>query len=268
MRVVTCDCGAVAKYHTSHHYMSCGSKQCKEILRKKSYAKNCRKRYGVNHYQKTEKARRNISEKNYTKSTKFIEKYTNRFKDNLNDDYLLLKFSDPLFLKHKVCDNEFHISRNLFYSRRMRNLEICTICNKLGGSNTSKGENEIFNYICTLFNGSIIKNTRKIIPPYELDIFLPDIKLAIEFNGNYDHANPSMYKKYDKIRGKTAEEIWQKDKRKENMCVNNDIKLIVVWQDEWESNCDIVKETIRLYISAIDNMNRRKQNITVSKIYK
>lgn len=38
------------------------------------------------------------------------------------------------------------------------------------------------------YNGVIQPNNRKIIRPKELDIYIPDLKLAIEFNGTYWHA--------------------------------------------------------------------------------
>lgn len=38
------------------------------------------------------------------------------------------------------------------------------------------------------YTGKITHNNRRIISPKELDIYLPDLKLAIEFNGTYWHA--------------------------------------------------------------------------------
>jgi hypothetical protein len=38
------------------------------------------------------------------------------------------------------------------------------------------------------YDGIIITHTRKIISPYELDIYLPEISLAIEFNGTHWHS--------------------------------------------------------------------------------
>ena len=49
-------------------------------------------------------------------------------------------------------------------------------------------EDEIFNYIKTIYNWNIVLNSRDIISPYELDIFIPDKKIAIEFNGIYWHS--------------------------------------------------------------------------------
>lgn len=49
-----------------------------------------------------------------------------------------------------------------------------------------KAESYIINHLN--YNGRIEPNTRKIISPKELDIYIPDLKLAIEYNGTYWHA--------------------------------------------------------------------------------
>ena len=42
----------------------------------------------------------------------------------------------------------------------------------------SKSEREIFEFISSFYSGKIITNTKQIIHPFEVDIYLPDIKLA------------------------------------------------------------------------------------------
>lgn len=62
-------------------------------------------------------------------------------------------------------------------------------------------EDSLFDYITSIYEGEIIRNTRQVIPPYELDIYIPDKKLAIEFNGTYWHSWPQNIVKtyhYDK----------------------------------------------------------------------
>ena len=50
----------------------------------------------------------------------------------------------------------------------------------------SKAEKQIVDYL--KYNGTIIENSKKVIPPLELDIYLPDINLAIEYNGTWYHS--------------------------------------------------------------------------------
>ena len=43
-------------------------------------------------------------------------------------------------------------------------------------------EKEILNFISSIYAGEIIENDRELISPLELDIVIPEFKLAIEFN--------------------------------------------------------------------------------------
>lgn len=52
----------------------------------------------------------------------------------------------------------------------------------------SKIEDVILLDIKEVYSGQIDTNTRKIIKPLELDFYLPDLKLAVEFNGTYWHS--------------------------------------------------------------------------------
>lgn len=52
----------------------------------------------------------------------------------------------------------------------------------------SKSEKYLLSKIKEFYKDKIIVNSRSIIKPYELDIYLPDLKLAIEYNGTYYHS--------------------------------------------------------------------------------
>lgn len=54
---------------------------------------------------------------------------------------------------------------------------------------TSKIEKQIVDLIRTFYDGEIVTNTRDILKPYELDIYIPDKKIAIEVNGTFWHSN-------------------------------------------------------------------------------
>lgn len=67
---------------------------------------------------------------------------------------------------------------------------------------------------------TIERNTRQIIPPMELDIFIPDLRVGIEFNSTYWHRDES------------------RDIRKANACVAAGVRLIVVWYDDYTKDPD------------------------------
>lgn len=71
----------------------------------------------------------------------------------------------------------------------------------------------------------------KIIKPYELDIVIPDHKIAVEFCGLYYHCEKFIDKNYHL--------------KKLNMAENSGYRLITIFEDEWDYNQDKVE----LYIS-------------------
>lgn len=56
-------------------------------------------------------------------------------------------------------------------------------------------------------NISYIKNSRSIIPPMELDIFLPNHNIAIECNGEYFHSSRTKEKNYHIIKHKECSKV-------------------------------------------------------------
>lgn len=54
---------------------------------------------------------------------------------------------------------------------------------------TSNLEIELQSFIESIYKGPIIKNDRKVLDGKELDVYLPEKNLAIEFNGLYWHSD-------------------------------------------------------------------------------
>lgn len=64
-----------------------------------------------------------------------------------------------------------------------------------------------------------------------------DIKhddFVIEFNGDYWHANPAIYKDDAVIRGKTAKEIQYRDLLKKQTAINLGLRVLIVWESEYK----------------------------------
>lgn len=72
---------------------------------------------------------------------------------------------------------------------------------------------------------------------YRVDGFIPEKNFAIEFQGNYYHANPEMYES-DHVfemwgKTKTAKEIWEKDAlRKKELEEKYHITVLYIWEKE------------------------------------
>jgi very-short-patch-repair endonuclease/endogenous inhibitor of DNA gyrase (YacG/DUF329 family) len=72
------------------------------------------------------------------------------------------------------------------------------------------------------------RNNQRLIRPLELDFYLPDHNLAIEFNGLYWHSeiNGNKNKSYH------AE--------KTNQCLEHGVQLLTIFEDEWLNRKDII----------------------------
>jgi hypothetical protein len=93
-----------------------------------------------------------------------------------------------------------------------------------------KSENEIKNFINSI-GLDYIENSKKIINPLELDIFIPSHNIAFEFDGLYWHSE--LYKDINYHLNKTE------------LCEEKGIKLIHIFEDEWIHKQDIVKSRIK-----------------------
>lgn len=71
---------------------------------------------------------------------------------------------------------------------------------------------------------------------YMIDYYIDDLKIAIEFNGDYWHANPNKYpdEYLHSIIGLTAQQIHEKDKNRYKMLEDQfGIKTYVIWEGEY-----------------------------------
>ncbi len=87
--------------------------------------------------------------------------------------------------------------------------------------NISKGEVDLFNECIKLYEGTIIQNDRSVIFPMELDIWMPDLKIGIEYDGDYWHSLKDMIKR---------------DFEKDRICEEKGILLIRVKESEYVSD--------------------------------
>lgn len=133
------------------------------------------------------------------------------------------------------CKKEYDITQVLFYKRRETKVEICTNCNEVNRHVSGK-EIMLYNFIKKNYTGTILSNHR--INNKELDIYLPDLNLAFEFNGVYWHS--------DLFKGRN----YHLDKT--NLCIENNIQLIHIWEDDWDYKRDIIKSMISYKLNLID----------------
>jgi hypothetical protein len=135
------------------------------------------------------------------------------------------------------CEHEFDIEYDTFKNRKLYGIKLCTICNNY--LKNSGDEINTYNFIKENYSNKIILNNRKIINPYELDIYLPDLKLAFEYNGLFWHNEITKDKNYHL--------------NKTEMCEEKEIQLIQIYEDDWKYKQDIIKSMILNKLNKIEN---------------
>lgn len=95
----------------------------------------------------------------------------------------------------------------------------------------SKGEKEVLDFVKSIYKGEVTENDRTTIAPKELDIYIPEKKFAIEYDGLYWHSE---------VAGCTQMYHWNKTK----MCLDKGIRLLHIYSSEWRDKQDICKSMI------------------------
>jgi len=98
-------------------------------------------------------------------------------------------------------------------------------------SKTSKAENEIKDFIVD--NGVLVKQSvRKILNGNEIDLYLPDYNVGIEYNGNLYHTEKYGKKDFNYHLNKTK------------LASEKNIDLYQIFEDEWDLKGELVKSKI------------------------
>jgi hypothetical protein len=176
---------------------------------------------------------------------KTLEEVKNYF---FNEKYIVLNiaYENSLTDLLVVCPlgHKFNTKYRYFQSGRR-----CPVCSNSG---FSKHEKEIYEFIKN-FYPETIENTYEVISPLELDIYIPELRLAIEYTGLYWHSEEYKNKNYHY--------------NKMKICNEKGIRLITIFEDEWLERQDQVKNFLSSVLNknAIKLMARKTELKEVSK---
>ena len=106
----------------------------------------------------------------------------------------------------------------------------------------SKAEKNIKEYIKSL-GFKVESKNKKLFNGVEIDLFLPELNIAFEYNGLYYHTEKNKKNRFAHI-------------NKTNLCLSKGINLYQIFEDEWETKNNIV-------LHKINNL----LNLTSKKIY-
>ena len=137
----------------------------------------------------------------------------------------------PIYYTFKcnVCGNTF---KDDFHSGQ----PICRTCHP-NWSNVSHTEKEIVKYVKSIYKGTILENDRTVLNGKELDIYLPDIKFALEYNGTYWHG-------YRKDTTLSINDFKKKIEEKKILCNQKGIRLVTIDEADYQDRPDVFNRFI------------------------
>ena len=189
----------------------------------------------------------------FLKSDARIENVKNKIIENFDKNFKLIDLIGGVipdkYIYEIECEkgHNFKINSTMFYQRCKWNTIVCTVCNPIGSFSQSGYEIQLFEFIKNNYDGKIITSDRQLIVPQEIDIYLPDLKLGFEFNGNYWHCDLYKEKNYHK--------------NKTDKCINKGVHLVQIYEDEWIYKQDIVKSRILNLLGKSNRIYARKCQI-------
>lgn len=183
-------------------------------------------RYGVEHNSQMGKFQSSLLEGYYEKLIEKLSKYSlsmltpKEDYKGVNHSQSKMGYYDLLCEKcNKPFRYKFNHGKDLRYA--------CPYCHPFY---RSRGEEEISNFVKK--NDNLITNDRTILNGNELDIVVPDKKIAIEYNGLFWHSDVQGKDKHYHI-------------NKLNACNDKGYRLIQIFEDEWENKQRIVKNRLK-----------------------
>lgn len=211
----------------------------------KKIVETTRERFGVDNAMQCEEIKRKVDETNFRKYGERRYIFTKEGKERIKQT-CIEKFggrcpmsSPEVQEKSRQTKKERYGDENYNNAEQIVKTQIEMYGGLWGGERgrlnnklytTSKGEKEVLEFVKSVYHGSIIENDRTQMEPnsenhwldnHELDIWLPDIRVAIEYNGTYWHSLPN---------------IVESDHFKQLQCESKGIKLICVLEEDWMSN--------------------------------
>lgn len=220
-------------------YYSCSSK-CSTKKREKTN----KKKYGVSYYTETEEFKEKSKMTTINKWGEEHFRKSDKWKNDMKESEVILRKKTILgqFLEENsdiigqddfdfigVCNKhgEYRIPKSIYHNRKSTKNVYCTECNPIS-KNISGKEIFVRNYIENIYDGEVISNYK--VDGKEIDIFIPQLNLGVEFNGLRWHSEQfnSSFNMLDKT----------------NFMKERGIRIFHIFEDDYDNKWDILKSMI------------------------
>ena len=160
-------------------------------------------------------------------------------KYNFNDEKIKNWDNKEFWIKNFILNDKINIKKALDYFKINNYMVVYNHFKNLLDedfykySTRSQYEEEIYEFLKSIYSGEVIRNDKKVIAPYELDFFVPEKKLAIEFDGLFWHSQGLINLRDIDFK------FYHLEKTK--ACEAKDINLLHIFENEW---LDPIKQDI------------------------
>ena len=196
--------------------------------------RTCLRIYNAEHATQSKEIAQKISETLNTVDRK--KKYQNVLLCNdfveplFSLEYFIQHATEPLKWRCKLCGDEF-VQQLHQHQTRDAKVARCLKCFPLYENKTA-AEDDIASFIKTFCDSEVVQRARDVISPRELDVWIPEKKVAVEYNGIYWHSL-NMGTSPDYHISKTAK------------CEQKGIHLLQIFENEWNDSRDQMKSLLR-----------------------
>ena len=200
-------------------------------------------RYGTEHPQQSDKVKRHARKLKQSRLQEFMLQ-----NDCISRDEVIQKYGFGwTYVTDKIDVQLIYCGNNAF----VRNTDIPKIeaYSKINHYQTSLFEQEIIEYVKSIYNGEIITNTRDVLKPYELDIYIPNNRIAIECNGTFWHDNEHKDKTYHFNKSKA--------------CQDKGIRLIHIYEWEWANYPEKIKQLLNITLGSVVRIFARRCEVRI-----
>jgi hypothetical protein len=154
----------------------------------------------------------------------------------------ILQNGDTILTKCPNCGQfDSHLLQNVFiFSTGKLKLGRAPLCRNCTLSiSSSYYEKEISEFISTFYSEEPIRNNRSALNGKELDLYYPEKKIAIEFNGDYWHSDKFKDRDYHY--------------NKFRQCLERNIILVSIFESEWNKHSTLIKNYLVDLFNGNDN---------------